>query len=272
VISVPAYRFAVSEALRHKRRALSELKPGTCWPLRAWALSDACFHACYLDFYGVLILDSLVMGEDHLLNALAAFILGRQGKSVLVVDDGVNSDPRVTQRFEMQFPGMDDIVRAALGIPQTSNESLAEQLARYSRGFLSSDGECLVHQLEHATLVHDLSSHRHSFWAEPASASIFKLGMETLRFWPIDKLDIFGTDTGKCHQYRAEFESIILTSASQYSRLNDNQIPIIAAGDAKTPLEMFEFYRASDRLREILDVIKVLCHGQDVSTANQHHA
>jgi hypothetical protein len=272
VITVPAYRFAVSEALRHKRRALSERKPGMCWPLRAWALGDTCFHACYLDLYGVLSLNSLVMGEDHLLNTLSAFILARQGKSVLVIDDGVNSDPRVTQRFEMHFPGMDEIVCAALGISRTSNESLTEQLVRYCREFLNSDGECLVHQLEHATLVHDQSTRLHSFWAEPACAPIFKLGMETLRFWPRAKLDIFGTEIGKCHQYRAEFESIILTSASQYSRLNDNQIPLVTVGDAKTPLELFEFYRASDRLREILDVIKVLCHGQDVSTANQHHA
>lgn len=212
------------------------------------------------------------MGEDHLLNVLCAFIMGRQGKRVLVVDDRVNSDPRITQRFEMQFPAMDQLICSALGLRHDPGETLISQLAHHCHGFLNSDGECLVHQLEHATLVHHASQATHSFWVEPAQETIVSLGLEALHFWSRDKLDIFGTEIGKCPQYRAEFDSIILTSASQYSRLNDNQIPIIVVGDAKVPLELFEFYRASDRLREILDVIKVLCHGEDVPAANQHHA
>lgn len=272
MITVPAYRFAISEALRHKRRALSN-RPGlTTRVARAWALADACFHACYLDFYGVLKADALIMGEDHLLNVLCAFIMGRQGKQVLVVDDRVNSDPRITQRFEMQFPAMDQLICSALGLRHEPDEALIAQLARHCRGFSNSDGQCLVHQLETATLVHDTSQAIHSFWAEPAQEATVSLGLEALHFWPRDKLDIFGTEIGKCPQYRAEFDSIILTSASQYSRLNDNQIPIIVVGDAKVPLELFEFYRASDRLREILDVIKVLCHGEDVPATNQYHA
>jgi len=268
---VPAYRFCVGEALRHKRRFLSTTtKPAPRWK-HCLALADAAFHACYLDFYGVLRRDALVMGDDHLMNLLVAFVLASTGRSVLILDDQQNYDPPIVQRFTMRYPGMDSILCDALGI--TMEESTLEKtLANLCLGFVDEQGSPLVQQLEAANLIHDGDCPEISFWAEPASAPHNHLGIPTLRFWGKEKLDIFGTEVGKCPQYRAVFDSIILTSASQYSRLEGTKHTPLKLGDALKPLPLFGFYRASERLRELLDAIRTLKNGQNLPPANQHHA
>ncbi len=269
--NVPAYRFCIGEALRHKRRFLStRSKPVPGWK-RCIALADAAFHACYLDFYGVLRRDVLIMGDDHLMNLLAAFVLASAGQSVLILDDQQNDDPPIAQRFAMRYPGMDSILCDALGITLEEG-ALEKTLANRCLGFVDEQGLPLVQQLEAANLIHDGDGSEISFWAEPASSPHNHLGIPTLRFWGKEKLEIFGTEVGKCPQYRAVFDSIILTSASQYSRLEGTKHTSIKLGDALKPLPLFDFYRASERLRELLDAIRTLKNGQNLPAANQHHA
>lgn len=265
--TVPAYRFCVAEALRHKRRFLSTTAEGFAPWRRFLALADAAFHACYLDFYGVLKNDTLVIGEDHLMNLLAGFVLGSAGQRVLIIDDQLNGDPVVAPRFAMRYPGMEALICGSLGI-ELQDDGLEKTLANRCRAFVDDQGAPLVRQLEAANLIHEGTATDISFWAEPAAAPHTPLGIETLRFWGKEKLDIFGTEIGKCPQYRAAFNSIILTSASQYSRLEGTAHTALMLGDALKPLASFEFYRASERLKELLDAIRILKHGQDVSASN----
>ena len=264
---VPAYRFCIGEALRHKRRFLSASTVERAPWRRFLSLADAAFHACYLDFYGVLRSDTLVIGEDHLMNLLAGFILGSAGQRVLIVDDNFNGDPVAALRFGMHYPGMESLICGSLGI-ELQDDGLEKTLANQCRAFVDEQGAPLVRQLESANLIHEGSATEISFWAEPAAAPHTPLGIETLRFWRKEKLDIFGTEIGKCPQYRAVFNSIILTSASQYSRLEGTAHTALMLGDALKPLVSFDYYRASERLKELLVAIRILKHGQDISASN----
>lgn len=268
---VPAYRFCISEALRHKRRFLAERAKHIPLACRWVALADAAFHACYLDFYGVHKAEVVVFGEDHLMNLVVGFVLGSAGQRVLIVDDQLNGDPAIAQRFDLRYPGMEEILCGALGV-ELQDGGLEKTLAQLCQGFLDDQGQCLVRQLEASNLVHEGDSDELSFWAEPAQAPHTPLGLQPLRFWGKDELGIFGTEIGKCPQYRAVFNSIILTSASQYSRLKGTKHTALRLGDAFKPLACFDYFRASERLRELLDAIRILKHGQDFSAANQHHA
>lgn len=268
-----AHRFNVREALRHKRRYLENKGSKYGVPGKLLSYLDAAFHACWQDKYGVLEKDVIIMGNDHLMNILAAYLVATRGFSALIIDEYTSPDPVLELRFGMIYPGMDALLCASLGIEHDERLSLINTLAQKIRACLDADGNPLVHQLDRSTLMHEQGdSSLHGFWAEPTDQVSFDLGVDRFRFWDTEKLAIFGTEVGKCPQYRAVFKRIILTSYCQYSRLTGIDIPTVALGDAKTPLSDFEYYRGSDRLRELLEAIRAIIHGQDFSTANQHNA
>lgn len=267
---VTARRFCIAESIRHKRRSYSASGVWPCAIKRMYDYLDASINACWLDFYGVLHKHHLILGNDHLMNLVVAYALGAKGESVLIVDDYQAQDNVLSQRYQMKFPGMGELIGEALGLRIDPSEALEKQVANAIHDLVSADGEPLVHQLESATLMHEQSSDQHLFWAESTSNQIHPLGVPSLRFWNSHALELHGGEVGKCHQFRAVFDRIILTSSCQYSRLNGIHIPTVALGDAKTPLADFDFYRGSDRLRELLEAIKVIIHGQDVPATDKH--
>lgn len=265
---VSSSRLSFYEAIRHKRRSIKNSDKKLSWLSVAYDYLDCLYHSFYYDPYGVLQKDFLIMGEDHFMNAVCAFILARKGFSVLIASDGVSEDKRISCRYEMKFPGMSEIICNSLAIDYNPKKELIELIADESRGLSNEDGINLIHQIRGSTLAHDRSVERHSFWADPVEREFNDLGFEFLDFW--DKSDFISlkNDGDKFPRFRAEFGAIILTSSSQYSRLKSQKTPVIATGDALNPLSDFDYFRSSDRLREILDTIKAINNVENISAAS----
>lgn len=271
-----AHRFEFTEAIQHKRRHLGTLCPAPGNLKKLIGYADALIQSCNQDYYGLISKDYLIMGDDRLLNRVIAIALASRGKSSLLVESDRDVEGPYQSRFDMPFPNMSEIISAGLGIldptPNNPDIDFTTCLGGILHHYRTPDGHYLAEALIDADIVHEHSGENHFFWVEAHQQALADVSLPGLRCWNKDKSQLFGTENGKCPQFRAVFDKVILTSSSQYSRLRSIHTPHLAMGDAKIPLPSYSVFRARDRMRDILDAIKAIIHEQDVPTSDQHHA
>lgn len=265
----PSHRFCVQDAIAHKKRSWAAADTAIpCAARRLLGLADAILNACYRDYYGQIHKHFLIMGNDLLVNRLVALVLAGKGMSVLIVEHELREDDPVRLRYELPLPGLHELVAELMDFEIDGTQTLLDQVEIAISTLIDSDGIPLVERLDGGLLQHDHSDNGHYFWIdatwEPGSAT----RLPVLQCWDHLALQRLKADKGKCPHFRARFDKVILTSNSQYSRLNSIHTPITALSDADKPLGEYNIYRGRDRLRDILESIKAVQHEQNVPSTD----
>lgn len=269
---VPAYRFCIQEAIAHKKRKWAA--PGhrrPCAVMRLLEMTDAVLNACYRDYYGLIHKRYLIIGNDLLVNRLAALVLAGKGMSVLIVEHELKEDDPLRLRYELPLPGLHELVAELMDLEIDHTHTLMEQIEIAISSLCDSDGLPLVERLDGALLQHDHSENGHHFWVDASWDKGAPTRLPILQCWDYLALERLKKDKGKCPHFRAHFDKAILTSNSQYSRLKSINTPLTALSDADKPLGAYDIYRGRDRLRDILESIKVVQHEQDIPSTDQYN-
>lgn len=262
----PATRFQFREAYRHMRRNIVEGGVAKNPVIKAYKYSDAVIKAALGDLYGVQSFDVLIYGQDQLLNLILAYKASAQGMRVALYQAPDYALEPFTAALEQRMgyfhPSFSALIERDLGIDGLGigfNEAI-ERLALGIDGHLDPEGEALVYQLDGCTLIHDILTGQQEgirCWVEPAAPQHAYPTVERLLFWDQESVRRFATEDGKFPEHCLEATRIWLTGAPGPEMGDIDPSCLAGFGEAGRPLAGFDYFKGQDRLKDIVDALRV---------------
>lgn len=228
---------------------------------RSFKYLDAIANACWMDFYGVARAETLVIGQDRVLNLIVAMRCAAKGQRVFVYEGDQQHwqgyQTVLQKRTACWHPSFTGLVESALAVRFEGLE-IEKELTALCSQYMGTDSKPLVQAPNRITLFSDKLTEgqkRFRFWVEPGISRSVP-GLDQLNFWPQSAANLYNTEEGKADLFALEVDTVVMTSVPGPS-IGDTIDDAIRVGEALRPTGGFSVFRTKDRLQDVAESLGV---------------